>query len=308
MTSAIRIILILFTVLFTSFASLFSNDNSITDHFRLHTDIKKKTTLTEDIDVFFKNTPNYYNLPSKPRSKNVLTLYDVNDPLEPYNRTMFVFNTAFTGCILRPIGEIFSCVFPEYVRTGFAKMADNIQLPNRFLNTILQGRIERTGIEVARFSVNTTVGILGFYDPAQSWLNLEQQSNSFGRTFEYWGIGPGCYVVLPIQGSTNLRDGLGLILDWYSDPLTWIPPDPLAVFSPIRLGIKAFLKVNDMTLIMEDYVRIYDSSRDPYQTFKLIYTMFAHMEMMRIKNDKSKFDDYGYQDKELILYDPDGAI
>ncbi|HJO93810.1 MAG TPA: VacJ family lipoprotein [Victivallales bacterium] len=308
MTQAIRLILILITVLLTSFTSLFSKENSVTDHFRLRSDIRDETTLTKDIGIFFKNTPNYYNLPDRPRSKNVLTLYDVNDPLEAYNRTMFVFNTELNRCVLRPISEIFSCVFPEYVRKGFARMADNIQLPNRFLNTILQGRIERTGIEVARFCVNTTIGIAGFYDPAQSWMGLEQQSNSFGRSFEYWGIGPGCYVILPIQGSTTLRDGLGLILDWYSDPLTWIPPDPLAMFSPIRLGIKAFLKVNDMTLLMEDYVRIYDSSKDPYQTFKLIYTMFNHMEMMKILNDKSKFDDYDYQDKKLILYDPGGAI
>jgi ABC-type transporter lipoprotein component MlaA len=308
MTQAVKLILILFTILSVSFVPIFANEDSVVSHFRLRSDIKNETTLTENIGVFFKNSPNYYNLPEKPRPCNVLTLYDVNDPLEAYNRTMFAFNTAFTGCILRPIGEIFSCVFPEYVRIGFARMAANIQLPNRFINTILQGRLERTGIELARFGVNTTVGILGFYDPASSWMNLEAQSNSFGRTFEYWGIGPGCYVILPVQGSTTLRDGLGLILDWYSDPLTWIPPDPLAMFSPIRLGIKAFLKVNDMTLIMEDYVRIYDSSKDPYQTFKLIYTMFSHMEMMKIENDKSSFKDFGYQDKEVLLYDPGGAI
>ncbi len=223
--------------------------------------------------IFADSATAYAQNPTAPftqnKSLNILDSYEAEDPLEGYNRSMYAFNSFVIGYIFRPIGKAYSWVMPEYMREGFARMADNIEMPDRLINSLLQARWDRAGIELARFGANTTLGVAGFWDFADEHMGMLPQTNSFGMTFAYWGMGPGCYLILPIQGSTTLRDGIGLIGDYFADPITYIPPYTLVNF--IRLGIKMGIELNDMTLVIDNYTRMYDSSKDPYETMKNMY-------------------------------------
>jgi phospholipid-binding lipoprotein MlaA len=210
--------------------------------------------------------------------------YEAPDPAEGYNRVMSTFNDAIIGYVFKPIGKLYSFIIPEYGREGIARMADNIEMPGRLINSLLQARWERAGIELARFGVNTTLGVAGFWDFADDYMGMMPQTNSFGMTFAYWGIGPGCYIVLPIQGSTTLRDGIGLIFDWFADPITYIPP--YGVWPNFySWGIKFGIELNDMTLVIDEYSRIYESSRDPYMTFKDLYFAQRLIAMQDLKTN-----------------------
>ncbi len=231
-------------------------------------------------------------IPTEPilqnKSLNIFSRYEAPDPLEGYNRTMYEFNSAVIGYVFRPLGKMYSFVMPEYMREGFARMADNIEMPGRLINCLLQTRWERAGIELARFGANTTLGVAGFWDFADKHMDMLPQTNSFGMTFAYWGMKPGCYLILPIQGSTTLRDGIGLIGDYFADPITYIPP--YTFFSFIRMGIRCGIEFNDMTLVIDDYVRIHESSKDPYETMKNLYFAMKIVTMEDLKNNGLRYD------------------
>lgn len=219
----------------------------------------------------------------KNKSLNILDSYKAEDPLEGYNRSMYAFNTVAIAYVFKPVGKMYSFVMPEYMRKGFARMADNIEMPDRLINSLLQGRWERAWIEVERFGINTSLGVAGFWDFADDHMGMLPQTNSFGMTFAYWGMGPGCYLILPIQGSTTLRDGIGLIGDYFADPLTYIPPYTFINF--ISLGIKGGIELNDMTLVIDDYTRMYESSKDPYETMKNMYFAMKVVTMEDLKTN-----------------------
>lgn len=228
------------------------------------------------------------SIPTESKSLNILDDYEAPDSIEGYNRTMYTFNSVVIDYIFKPIGKVYSWVMPEYMRKGFARMADNIEMPGRLINSLLQARWERAGIELARFGGNTTLGVAGFWDFADAHMGMLPQTNSFGMTFAYWGIGPGCYLILPIQGSTTLRDGIGLIPDWFADPLTYIPP--YGIFSFVGTSIKAGIELNDMTLVIDEYTRMYDASKDPYQTMKNMYFAMKIVTMEDLKNNGLRDD------------------
>ena len=260
------------------------NDGSL-DQFTIPHEVKQQTCLPQNLSVFFSDIT--YEMPFTERSCNILSANEIIDPLEGYNRSMFEANSFIIGNILRPLGRVYTYIVPEYGRKGISRMYNNIEVPGRFINCLLQARFKRSGIELSRFLVNTTAGAAGFYDVAYPWLEMAPQSNSFGQTFAYWGIRPGCYFVIPIQGGTTLRDGIGLVGDWLTDPITWIPPWNVVGINFVSLGIKAGLSFNDMTLVMDDYVRMYNASADPYNTLKSI-----SVAMIRLRQEDQKTDGY----------------
>ena len=134
------------------------------------------------------------------------------DPLETLNRFLFAFNEALDVFILRPIAEVYRFWLPQGVQDSVRNFTRNLNAPVTFLNLLWQGRDEEASDTIARFFINTTVGLAGLFDPASSW-GLEYTEADFGQTMGYYGAGPGPYLVLPIFGPSSVRDGTGLAVD-----------------------------------------------------------------------------------------------
>jgi phospholipid-binding lipoprotein MlaA len=143
------------------------------------------------------------------------------DPLEPFNRMMWSINKAADVTILKPVSTIYNQVFPQFLRTGFYNMYHNLRDFITFPNQFLQGKVGDGWDTVGRIAINSTLGVVGFFDVA-SWGNIPRSREDFGQTLAVWGVGSGPYLFIPLFGPSNFRDGAALIPDLYLYPLTWI--------------------------------------------------------------------------------------
>jgi phospholipid-binding lipoprotein MlaA len=145
-----------------------------------------------------------------------------HDPLEGYNRAMFGFNEGVDNAIVKPVASGYKTVMPEFARTGVTNFFSNLRDVWIGVNNILQGKVGDGASDFGRFAINSTVGILGLIDIASN-AGLEKHNEDFGQTLGRWGVGSGAYVVLPILGPSNVRDGLSLlVVDWHGDPLWYV--------------------------------------------------------------------------------------
>ncbi|MSO65557.1 MAG: VacJ family lipoprotein [Alphaproteobacteria bacterium] len=145
---------------------------------------------------------------------------DIPDPLEPLNRSIFAVNLAFDAVVLRPVAETYREIVPEPGQRGVRNFLDNLQTPVTLANDLFQGQLDRAGTTVARFLINSTVGIGGLLDVARS-MGYERNEEDFGQTLGYYGIEPGFYLMLPILGPSSARDAIGLGFDYFLDPLNY---------------------------------------------------------------------------------------
>lgn len=140
------------------------------------------------------------------------------DPIEGFNRAMFGFNEGLDKVIIKPVAKGYDAVLPQPVQTGVANFFSNIADVFIGVNNLLQGKPIQAVSDGGRFLVNTTIGIVGIFDPA-SHLGLEKHDEDFGQTFGRWGVGDGAYIVLPVFGPRTARDTVGLGFDVYADPV-----------------------------------------------------------------------------------------
>ena len=137
---------------------------------------------------------------------------------EGVSRAMFKFNHALDNIIFEPVAKGYRAL-PVPVRKATGNFTDNLRSLLTFSNNILQGEFRRAGNNAARFGINTTAGILGFFDPASKLGFEDQGKEDFGQTLGRWGAGTGCYFVLPILGPTTARDAVGLVGNVFLDPI-----------------------------------------------------------------------------------------
>jgi len=144
------------------------------------------------------------------------------DPLEGYNRAMFGFNEGVDKAIIKPLASGYKTVMPETARTGVTNFFANLGDLWIGINNILQGKVGAGVSDFGRFAMNSTVGILGLFDVASN-AGLEKHNEDFGQTLGRWGVGSGAFVVLPILGPSDVRDGFSrLLIDWHGDPLWYV--------------------------------------------------------------------------------------
>ncbi len=190
----------------------------------------------------------------------------IPDPLEPFNRAMFVFNDKLYFYFLKPVARGYRVV-PLPVRLSVGKFFSNVETPIRLVNNALQLKLENAGTELMRFVINTTVGVLGLFDPARKYWGLRRKVEDFGQTMGHYGVGPGFYLVLPFYGPYTLRDSTGLLLDTlYLDPIYryvdgfWV-----------RVSIRGFNMVNTLSLDKDTYEALKRDALDPYTFVKHAY-------------------------------------
>lgn len=144
-----------------------------------------------------------------------------SDPWEGWNRKIDAFNQFGDRWVVKPAAMAYEFITPQIVDDGVTNMYRNIREPITIINDLLQFKIKKAGIDTGRLLMNSTVGLLGFFDVA-SMAGLERQPEDFGQTLGAWGVPPGPYVVLPIIGPSNVRDAFGLVPDTFSNPITYI--------------------------------------------------------------------------------------
>jgi phospholipid-binding lipoprotein MlaA len=132
------------------------------------------------------------------------------DPFESYNRSMFVANAAFDVVVTKPIARGYAAVVPEPVRDCVGNMFDNLKVPFSAINNLLQGKVQAACEDVARFAVNTVFGLGGCFDIA-STAGIPHHKADLGQTLGVWGVPSGPYLVLPLIGSSNVRDAFATI-------------------------------------------------------------------------------------------------
>ncbi|MFQ5442197.1 MAG: VacJ family lipoprotein [Thermodesulfobacteriota bacterium] len=191
----------------------------------------------------------------------------IADPIEPFNRGTFYINDKLYFWIFRPISVGYGFVVPEKARVGVRRFFTNLAMPMRFVNDVLQFKFKYAGIEMARFVINTTVGVAGFSDPAEKWFHLYLHKEDFGQTLGFYGLGPGVYINWPLFGPSSIRDTVGMVGDLFLNPLTYLFPEDRAVSA----GIDIYGRVNETSLNIGIYEHIKRDSLDPYVFIRNAY-------------------------------------
>ena len=149
----------------------------------------------------------------------------VKDCFETVNRGIFAFNQALDNVIFEPVAKGYRYI-PSPIRTGTSNTLSNLSNLITIPNNLLQGDVKTAGVNTIRFVLNTTLGILGIWDPAQVLGFEKKEKEDYGQTLGSWGIGPGCYVVLPVLGPSTVRDAVGTFANfvggdpWYNVTVT----------------------------------------------------------------------------------------
>ena len=187
----------------------------------------------------------------------------IADPIESFNRASFWFNDKLYFYLLKPAARVYRVV-PEQGRTSVSNVFSTLATPIRFVNCLLQLKLKDAGNELGRLALNTTVGMAGLLDPAKT-LGMKKKKEDFGQTLGHYGVGQGFYLVIPVLGPSSLRDGTGLVVDSFFDPMTYY------LNFPERVGVKTFEVVNTLSLDKDTYESIKKDSLDPYLFIRNAY-------------------------------------
>lgn len=146
------------------------------------------------------------------------------DPLEPMNRMMFAMNKAADTALIKPVATIYTRLTPQFLRTGLSNMVNNMRDVITVVNGTLQFKFGQAARDLERVVINTLFGAVGFFDLA-SRDGLTRNREDFGQTLAVWGVPSGPYLVLPLAGPSTFRDGVGLGVDIFLYPPTWLISD-----------------------------------------------------------------------------------
>lgn len=186
------------------------------------------------------------------------------DPWEPFNERMFTFNRQLDRYVLKPVATGWDTVVPNAVQRGLGHMLDNVGMPRRFVNSLLQLKLEGAGRELGRFLLNSTFGLAGFFDVATE-AGLKPSDKDTGQTLAVWGVGPGPYLVLPFLPPMTVRDGIGSGVDALLNPAIYFAPVVAMV------SVKATDTVNNRSLNLEVFEHVEEGTIDMYSAVRNAY-------------------------------------
>jgi phospholipid-binding lipoprotein MlaA len=208
----------------------------------------------------------------------------VSDPWEGWNRKVFAFNNAIDTAFAEPFARTYQKVTPTPLRSGVRNWVNNLGSPVIFANDLLQGEPGRAGVTALRFGLNTTIGVLGLFDPAKS-MGIERHEEDFGQTLGKYGAKPGPYLMLPLLGPSSVRDAFGTIVDIGMDPLTYAQFDGDTAFRATRT-VAAI--VTARTDSLETVANLRATSPDTYVTLR---TAYAQSRRSLIRNGQDRVED-----------------
>jgi phospholipid-binding lipoprotein MlaA len=192
----------------------------------------------------------------------------IADPIEPFNRGMFWLNDKLYFYLFKPIARGYRVV-PEPARKSVSNFFSNLGTPVRFANALLQFKLADAGSELGRLVINSTLGIGGLFDPAKAWFDLDRKDEDLGQTFGRYGVGSGFYIVWPVLGPSNARDTVGMVGDFFMDPLHYVEMKPAE-----RLGLTGLEKETDLSLDKDTYESVKQEALDPYLYVRNAYEQY----------------------------------
>ena len=158
------------------------------------------------------------------------------DPLESFNRGVYKVNDALDKAILKPVAKGYRAVVPLPFRGGVSNFFNNLRDVPIAFNGLLQGRFRQAASDSGRFVINSSIGLFGIFDVASN-LGLRKHDEDFGQTLGVWGVGSGPYLMLPLLGPSTVRDGSGLVVDFVTNPATYIFEEGQEVWTAFGLRI-----------------------------------------------------------------------
>ena len=215
---------------------------------------------------------------------------------ENTSRAIFKFNMALDDIILEPIAKGYNKL-PSQVKTGTSNFTSNLGTLLSIPNNLLQGNLKQLGHSVGSFTINTTVGVLGFLNPAEK-IGLKPHKEDVGQTLGSYGIGTGCYFVLPILGPTTVRDSVGMLADTFVDPFAHVTIHENELFSSSGnamdyYSIKGTTAIDFRADNDQNFESLEKNSLDLYSSLKSIYLQDREN---KIKNSIDNQDEWGSLD------------
>jgi len=205
------------------------------------------------------------------------------------NRGIFRFNEGADRWVIEPIAKGMDFIIPDPAERSIKKFFVNSMIPIHFTNALLQFKPVAAFEDLARFVVNTTIGVAGFFDPA-THFGLEAHREDFGQTLGYWGVPPGPYLVLPVLGPSNPRETVGLVAD--SAALVY----PYFVPFYVSLSISAGRQFNRRSLALDDIARERAMALDYYVAVRNAYLSYRENQIRDQEEDEADDDDLYYLD------------
>jgi len=211
-----------------------------------------------------------------------------NDPYEPTNREMFRLNQKLDKYVVVPTVGAYILVVPEWGRNRVHNFLDALSLPVTFANDVMQGETKRGSQTVGRFVVNATIGVGGLFDPATR-LHIPNHGEDFGQTLAVWGMGEGPYLVLPLFGPSNPRDGSGIVVDYFIDPLHWLHYKQHIWWD----GAHEYMSLLDLRAQTYQTVQgVQRSSVDFYSSMRSLYRQLRNNEIRNGKPENSGLPEF----------------
>lgn len=195
------------------------------------------------------------------------------DPWAPFNTKMFWFNrNVLDQYVLKPLAQAWDLVLPDVVQRGLRNVVDNTNVLPRLINSLAQGKWSGAGREAGRFTINSTVGVAGFFDLAKDGFGLEKSDEDTGQTLGFYGAGPGPYLVLPLFPPINVRDGIGYAVDAAMNPINYLIPFAAeadgGTTAGSLIGIGFVDAVNRRSLNLELYEGVEETVVDLYSAVR----------------------------------------
>lgn len=189
----------------------------------------------------------------------------VSDPLGPWNRAMFHFNDRLYFWVIKPIARGYRAVVPRLARTGVENFFHNLRAPLRFVSDVIRLKPRDAGIELGRFMINSSWGVLGFGDFFADDPEAKTPDTDLGLALATHGVPGGPYVVWPFFGPSTLRDSVALVGDWALEPVTYIKP------LGASLAVRSYDYVNATSFRIGDYEAFKEAAIDPYLAVRDAY-------------------------------------
>lgn len=210
------------------------------------------------------------------------------DPWQAFNRRMYAVNGRLDDSIFAPITHAYMSAAPPPLRKALGAAVDNMREPRTTMNDLLQAHPGLAAQSTGRFLINSTLGVLGLFDVASA-SGLPVHRADFGQTLGRYGVGPGNYIVAPVLGPLDLRDGLGRLVDAVTDPLSLVAGGWTTPFGASRLAASALDYRADADAQIKALGR---DATDPYATVRSAYGQRRAYLVGQAKGDEPDLPDF----------------